>query len=307
VIASKQWVWPWSIRDEIVKITPQVTIETWKKDDPLCGKYAWYNILMNFAIARAMQLGLTKAIRKPKWKTCLLCMQKFVEDSLPVKLIERLGIERIDVCAPCLRDTVTALGGSGNNSAPAESISEYLKALAVAIGRVPTQNYGEGMTDLLDLDTDERLTVLKLLQKKPSAKRVKVVFGSWLNALIQAGVLEDGTRKTPRGTQTIAKDGHVCLSLGEKTIDDFLYTHGIRHEKEPRYPEGRFRGDFKVGTVFIEYFGLVGNPDYEAKIKEKNRICREHSITLVAIYPNDLISQRKLEDKLTPFIPVHIG
>ncbi len=298
-IARKQWVWSWSITDEIVKATPQATIEAWKKADPICREYAWYNVLMCFAEARARQLGFDKAIRRPMWKTCLLCKQKFVEDSLPVPLVERLGIDRLDFCAPCLRDTV--LQGTGDDSASAESIGKYLRALATAIGCVPTQNFGEGTTDLLDLDTKERVAVLKLLRRKPTVRRVKALFGSWLNALIQAGVLEDGTRRTSRGIQTIAKDGHVCLSLGEKTIDDFLYAHGIHHEKEPRYPEGNFRGDFKVKKAFIEYFGLAGDPDYDSKIKEKVRICRKHGITLVAIYPQDLVSQRKLENKLAPF------
>ena len=47
------------------------------------------------------------------------------------------------------------------------------------------------------------------------------------------------------------------------------YSRGIHHEKEPRYPAGNYRGDFKVGTAFIEYFGLTGNPDTDTKTKEK--------------------------------------
>ena len=299
-IARWQWVWYWGITDEIVKATPSTTIETWKKTDPLCAKYAWYNILMHFAAARAEQLGLTKAIRRPQEKTCRLCAKRFIEDSLPMPLIERLGIDRLDFCAPCLRDTV--LQGSGNDSASKKDILKYLRNLAGLIERVPPQNFGEGMTDLLDLENEERLALLKLLRVKPSIRRVKSVFGSWLNALIQAGILEDGTRKTSRGIQSIAKDGHVCLSLGEKTIDDYLHTRGVHHEKEPRYPEGNYRGDFEVGSTFVEYFGLAGNAEYDAKTKEKIRLCKKHGITLIAIYPQDLISQKKLEGKLSACI-----
>jgi hypothetical protein len=72
-ISQWQWVWYWVITDEIVKITPSATIEAWKKSDPLCSKYAWYNILMNFATARAEQLGLTRTIRRPERRTCLIC------------------------------------------------------------------------------------------------------------------------------------------------------------------------------------------------------------------------------------------
>ena len=296
-IARWQWVWYWGITDGIVKATPSTTIESWKKTDPLCSKYAWNNILMYFAAAPLNNLDLQKQYDALKVKTCPLCTKSFVEDSLPMPLIERLGIDRLDFCAPCLRDTV--LQGSRNDSASEKDILKYLQDLASLIERVPPQNFGEGMTDLLDMEKEERLALLKLLRVKPSVRRVKSVFGSWLNALIQAGVLEDGTSKTSRGIQSIAKDGHVCLSLGEKTIDDFLYDRGVHHEKEPRYPEGNYRGDFKVDSAFIEYFGLAGNPEYDAKTKEKICLCKKHGIALIAIYPQDLISQKKLESKLS--------
>jgi hypothetical protein len=155
------------------------------------------------------------------------------------------------------------------------------------------------MRDLIEMKNDERLALLTLLKDKPTIGRVKLVLGSWLNALIRAEILEDGTRKTSRGIQSIAKDGHVCLSLGEKTIDDYLHIHGIHHKKEPHYPEGNYRGDFEVGTAFIEYFGLTGDPEYDAKTKKKIRLCEKHNITLVALYPEDLISQERLENKLS--------
>lgn len=190
-IARNQWVWYWNVSNEIIKITPPDQIEAWKKEDPLCSKYAWYNILMNFSAARAEQLGLTKAIKHPEWKTCPLCKQKFVEDSLPIPLIERLGIDRLDFCAPCLRDTV--LQGSGDNSASKKSIIDYLRDLTALLGHVPRQNFGEGKTDLLNLETEDRIALLKLLRRKPTINRIKVVFGSWRDALVKAGILEDST------------------------------------------------------------------------------------------------------------------
>ena len=295
-IQKEQWHWYWGITDEIVAITPSELIETWKQEDPLCSQYAWYNVLMYFAASRAKHIGLTKHIRKPKWKICSLCNRKFVEDSLPVPLVKRLGIGHLDFCAPCLRDTV--LQGSGNNSLSGKQVLSYLRDLTAVLQRVPSQNFGEGIEDLRDLDFQERLAVLRVLKRKPTVHRVKELFGSWLKALIEAGVLEDGTRRTSRGVQCLAKDGHVCLSLGEKTIDDFLYSHGIPHEKEPRYPEGNFRADFVVDRIFIEYFGLKGNPDYDAKMRLKQRICKKHSIKLISIYPSDLVSVKKLKTKL---------
>lgn len=154
------------------------------------------------------------------------------------------------------------------------------------------------MGDLRDLTTAERLSVLTQLRQKPNQERVKELFGSWLAALIAAGLLENGARRLTRGTQCLARDGHVCLSLGEKTVDDLLQANGIHHKKEPSYPEGNFRADFVANNVFIEYFGLVGDRDYDLRTKEKQRLCRKHGIKLISIYPADLVSSKKLESML---------
>jgi hypothetical protein len=293
-IEKTQWLWYWGITDEITKITSPEIIEAWQQEDPLCSKYAWYNILMYFAAARAQSLGLTNRIRKPKWKSCPLCNQKFIEDSLPVPLVERLGIDDLDFCAPCLSEALF----EGSGSCSKGEVLNYLRDLADMLQRVPNQNFGEEENDLKGLDFQERLTLLQILKRKPTIGRVKELFGSWLNALVQAGILEDGARRTSRGTQCLAKDGHVCLSLGEKTIDDFLYGYKIAHEKEPHYPEGNFRADFFVDGIFIEYFGLAGDPEYDAKTKLKQRICKKHGIQLISIYPSDLVDIEKLEGKL---------
>ena len=75
----------------------------------------WNNKIMKFAITRAENLGLATRIRAPQWKTCPLCNQRFVEDSLPAPLTKRLGMEHLDFCAPCLKKTVYQ--GTGNKTA----------------------------------------------------------------------------------------------------------------------------------------------------------------------------------------------
>lgn len=293
-IEKNQWLWYWGITDEIVAITSPDVMGTWRQEDSLCSKYVWYNVLMYFAAARAQSLGFTKKIRKPEWKTCPLCKQRFVEDSLPVPLAKRLGIEHLDFCAPCLNEAFF----QGSASLAKEQVMIYLRDLSNVIQRVPNQDFGEGIDDLKDLSFEERLALLRVLKGKPTVGRVKELFGSWLKALIEAEILEDGTRRTSRGTQCLAKDGHVCLSLGEKTIDDFLFSYGIIHEKEPFYPEGNFRADFLVDETFIEYFGLQGDPEYDVKIRLKQRICEKHGVELISIYPSDLVNMKKLKGKL---------
>jgi hypothetical protein len=297
LIDEWQWDWPWHVTDEVKKITPSQTIEDWRAKDPMCRSYAWYNVIMFFALSRAQVQGLTAKIRKPHKKVCPLCNQEFIESSLPAPLVTRLGINGLDFCSPCLQSIV--FPGTGNPSLSKEQILEYLRNLTNALQQIPHQGFGEGMEDLRYLDKHERIEIIKLLRDKPSVGRVKQLFGSWLKALIDAGVLEDETRKTSRGTQCIARDGHICYSLVEKTIDDYLFCHKLPHEKEPMYPGSNMRADFLVGSVFIEYFGLKGDPEYDAKTKTKEKLCSDHGITLIPLYPEDLVNMRKFEKKIS--------
>ena len=73
---------------------------------------------------------------------------------------------------------------------------------------------------------------------------------------------------------------------------------GIKHEKEPKYPEGNYRADFKVNDSLIEYFGLKGQKEYDEKIKIKKKICKKNKIKLLSIYPKDLINTKTLENKI---------
>ncbi len=249
---------------------------------------------MYFARSRAEKLALTDAIRKPAWRRCPLCGEAFVEDSLPVPLIERLGIDQLDFCSPCLSSALFQ-NEATDDSASQEQIKAYLQDLADVLGRIPSQNFGEGKYDLRELTTDERLAVLRVLQRKPTLRRVKELYGSWFKALIDAELLENGARRVSIGAQCLAKDGHMCFSLGEKTIDDLLHAMGIPHEREPVYPESNFRVDFVVDGVFIEYFGLSGDPDYDGRSSEKQKLCQAHGIKLISIFPSDLVSSTKLE------------
>jgi hypothetical protein len=285
-----QWNWYWEISKAIIAHTGEETIASFMSLDNLDNK------IMNFAITRAQNIGLTDLIREHKWKVCPLCQNEFIEDSLPHPLIKRLGIDQIEFCSPCLKDAV--LQNAGSETKSKEEVLAYLMDLVTVLQRIPHQGYGEGMNDLKGLNYQERLNLLQVLQRKPSTSHVKKLFGTWLQALIDAGVLEDDVRRTSRGIQCIAKDGHICLSIGEKTIDDFLYAHGIVHEKEPYYPEGKYRADFEVDGIFIEYFGLTGNPEYDKKTKEKQRLCKKFGIKLISLFPNDLVSESRLDAKI---------
>lgn len=300
LIEKWQWYWFFHITEEVVKNTDAKIIDAWKREDPACrrgvGKGAWYNVLSYFAYARSLDLGLSDCIRKPRWKRCPLCSEMFLENSLPEPLAKRLGVNRLDFCAPCLKTRI--LQNTGNDSLPKEEVKNYLTKLSSIIQAVPHQGYGEGIEDLLFLNDEQRLAFLRLAANKPKTRHVKKLFKSWLHALIEADILEHGTRRTSRGTTCLANDGHTCYSLAEKTIDDFLYFHGVPHEREPTYPNSKYRADFLIKGVYIEYFGLAGNSAYDKKIKAKSDIARLNGIRLIAIYPENLINMRWLRKTL---------
>lgn len=60
----------------------------------------------------------------------------------------------------------------------------------------------------------------------------------------------------------------------------------------------KYRADFLVNGVFIEYFGLAGDPDYDERTRIKKEICLRHGLRLIALYPNDLMSSARLGKKL---------
>lgn len=291
-----EWYWHFYVKDEVLARTDPATIERWIKEDPACqrgiGKGAWYNVLQYFAYARAEKIGLSKLVRPGKWKTCPLCNVRFLESSLPEPLARRMGVQRLDYCAPCLATRI--LQSTGNDQLSPEEVKSYLHQLSSILESIPHQGFGEGEDDILFLDDDKRLAVLRLFSRKPRTRLVKKLFNSWLQALIEAEVLEDGTRNAGRGTMCIAKDGHICYSLGEKTIDDFPSDHGVPHTKEPHYPDSNYRADFGINGFLVEYFGLVGEPSYDRKTNSKLALAKETGINVVAIYPKDLVNHERL-------------
>ena len=193
-----------------------------------------------------------------------------------------------------------------NNKLPIikEKMKSLLKELVETLGFIPPQTFHKNLYYLKGLPKEKFDKAVEIISKMPPFKKespsqpkgYKDIFGSWLQALDAAGVLEGGVRKTKRGYVCIAKDGHECRSIGEKIIDDYLYTHNIPHEKEPFYPgERKYRADWKVGKYFIEFWGLKGEEDYDRKIEEKRKLAQKYAIPLIELTYEDL---RKLDEKL---------
>ncbi len=87
--------------------------------------------------------------------------------------------------------------------------------------------------------------------------------------------------------------GNRYRSNGEHKIAALLDGYGLPfvYEKptlvvdddKPRiwYP------DFSVyGSVILEYFGVIGNPDYDNGIERKKRVYKENQMDLIPVYPS---------------------
>lgn len=184
-----------------------------------------------------------------------------------------------------------------------EALFSLVPAFVQACGFIPASGASPidyGFTSRLS--DQQKPRVFSAYAETGGIEHVKRKFGSWFKALAETGTLPDGTQPTARGIRCLAKDGHVCHSLDEQQIDDWLSRQAIPHEREPAYPphpelnpKGRRRADWRVGNTVIEYFGLIGDAAYEKKMEEKILLAGNLRMDLIAVYPADLAHlERKL-------------
>jgi hypothetical protein len=81
-------------------------------------------------------------------------------------------------------------------------------------------------------------------------------------------------------------DGHKARSQDEVRIDDWLHANGIPHEREPRLKG--MRPDWRVGDVYVEYWGLAGAQGYEKRRAEKLALYRRRRLKLIKLFPDDV-------------------
>lgn len=157
------------------------------------------------------------------------------------------------------------------------------------IGSIPTQDFVGQV--YLSRDRKSMVGLFKILKKLRSPHGFQEECGSFFAALVQSGILPTGSQRMPIGTRVLAEDGHMCFSLPEKDIDDFLFRNDIAHMKEVSYPGSRLRADWEVyggqKRVFVEYFGMINKPDYLSRVNRKTKLARKHKIELIPIFPGD--------------------
>ncbi|MET3642758.1 hypothetical protein ABIC73_004361 [Prescottella equi] len=302
------WHYPLTAPRAVAGVTAPETLDKWRSEDPLCAQYSWDGVLANFVIARSRKLGLDRIIAPACEKTCQLCSSSFYEDEVPKWGYTKVGGRyALDFCEPCSRRAFQPkdVGPTAVRPTAAE-VEEFAKSLAEVAQIVPSQDFFDPADCLAGYDREVRIEIMRLAQRRPTKKIFEKTHRSWFHVLVASGVIESAQR-TGRGTRSLAEDGHVCLSLGEKTIDDWLSRNGIPHGKEPAYPGSRMRADFVVDGIYIEYFGLVGDSAYDERIERKRLLATAHNIKLVEIYPKDLASwstaQKAIADELGVVLP----
>lgn len=133
------------------------------------------------------------------------------------------------------------------------------------------------------------------------------VFGSWNNAILAAGLEPHRSHdhRMYRRTRTKAGDGHLCDSISEAIIDNWLTKNKVPHIRDIRYPTSNHKADWAIknGDIFIEYFGLAkDSPRYDREIKLKKQLCKKNEIKLIEIYSSDLYPVVALDKKLRNFL-----
>lgn len=93
------------------------------------------------------------------------------------------------------------------------------------------------------------------------------------------------------------EDGHIVKSISEQVIDDWLCEQGIFHayeapldigEEKPLKPDFCLKNYLGKGKdVYIEYFGLKGQPKYDEHTAFKIKHYKRLRITVVCLYPKD--------------------
>jgi hypothetical protein len=213
--------------------------------------------------------------------TCPICGRGFFAGILSPWMVRQYGPPRF--CNAC---SVRARNGRAYSKAA--DVTAGLRRLAEAIEGIPEQSIAVTIT-LAGLDDVRRDRIMTALIVAPGPAQAKAKLGPiWLAVLQAAGLVGDAWRPA-RGTYCLASDGHLCRSLAERTVDDFLAARGIAHVPEPAYPGSSSRADWGLpdGT-FVEYAGLLSDAEYRAKIAAKRTLAAQAGVPLIVLVPEDL-------------------
>ena len=190
--------------------------------------------------------------------------------------------------------------------------SEYC---STKCGYLSTSNYRSGKFKYTKEQIISVIEDFNQHHKRAPAKRevLKIVscatrrFGSWTATIQAAGLAPNRSHdyRMYKRSKTKARDGHLCDSISEAIIDNWLHKNKIFHSRNIRYPNTNHLADWAIGNgkIFIEYFGLAkDSPRYDRSIKEKVILCRKNNIKLISIYTENLYPTNNLNKLLAEFL-----
>jgi hypothetical protein len=178
-----------------------------------------------------------------------------------------------------------------------EAFKSFLKLVEIPYWKSPLINRDHIFAlDLRGQSRIKRKKIAHILSNVPKRDNFQEVFESPRHFLHEAGLESLLPPDKSRGTKSISRCGHLCLSQGEREICEYLYKTKILHSREPLYSEltnrsdvfGQMRGDFLVGDTVIEFAGLAGEPDYDSKMRLKIQLASQQGIDLIVLYPKDV-------------------
>lgn len=130
-------------------------------------------------------------------------------------------------------------------------------------------------------------------------------FGSWNNAVITAGFQPNRShnQRMYKQSKTYALDGHLCDSVSEALVDNWLAENNIPHKRNLPYPRTNHKADWGINingqNVLVEYFGLANDsPRYDRAVRKKKGLCRRYKIRLIEVYPQDIYPKKSRDSRL---------
>jgi hypothetical protein len=250
-------------------------------------------------------------------RRCLYCCEEFSDaDPFPSGLLESEATLGSDLCVTCRLLAFQILLQYSHEGQPvkeafpsdARYLSETLRLLCQVLEQVVSSDYLRHAVKALQAGHAKGKAIIAALVPIQPTEVYNRVFGSWLQALRESGLVDAGARRATYGVRCLAEDGHQCESLAEKNIDDWLFRRHISHERAPQYPSAqaqskRLKADWAIGGALVEYWGREGNEDYDAKMKTKRAIARSAGVRLIEIGPEDLWNpDRSLSQKLAEWL-----
>lgn len=250
-------------------------------------------------------------------RTCNLCEKEFY----PQAHYEWPGVSRPEYCGYCLQlafhsgfDTFKYREPEINYQTLDLSKEEVLNNFKYGMrgfveytGFIPTARFTAKKLrniSLLDMESETADDYLMWWSVLPRPFFITQYFESWAHLLDYCDLLSGTKSKGRRGYRSIASDGHLCLSIPEREICEYLSRNNIEHEKEPLYPDldnfefGGMRADWLIGNTYFEFAGMMSIPSYAEKMKNKIKLAKKYGVQLTVIQPKDLEKLEKIFEKV---------